>query len=71
MATMPSGREIHSLKPYVPPALEASVLEGMRAPPSSVDNYGEDASSDEEVAQDPVGAFPGTRTDYAGSGSYY
>lgn len=72
MATMPSGREIHSLKPYVPPALESSVLESMHAPPVSADNYGDDASSDDEpVAQDPVGAFPGTRADYAGSGSYY
>lgn len=72
LATMPSGREVHSLKPYVPPTLDSSVLESMRLPPSSVDNYGRaSSSSDEDVARDPVGAFPGTRGDYSGSGSYY
>jgi hypothetical protein len=72
MATMPSGREVHSLKPYIPPTLDSSVLEGMRAPPDSVDDYGKDASSEEEeVVRDPVGAFPGTKPEYSGSGSYY
>lgn len=72
MATMPSGREVHSLKPYVPPTLDASAIESMRAPPSLADDYGKDASSDEEeVAHDIVGAFPGTRADYSGSGNYY
>lgn len=65
MASMPSGREIHSMKPFVPPALDTSVLEAMRAPPDRVDDYGSAASSDEEgEAQTPVGAFPGTKTDY-------
>jgi hypothetical protein len=71
MATMPSGREVHSLKSYIPPTLDSSILESMRAPPGSNDDYGKDASSDEEVAHDPVGAFPGTRAEYSGSGSYY
>jgi hypothetical protein len=74
MATMPSGREIHSLKPFMPPILEASVLENMRAPPDRTDDYRGNASSDEdEGAQDPVGAFPGTKQDYSGPGSsnYY
>lgn len=72
MATMPSGREVHSLKPFVPPTVESSVLENIRAPPGEADDYGKDASSDdEEMARDPVGAFPGTKTDYSGSGSYY
>lgn len=72
MASMPSGREIHSLKPWVPPVLDASLLENMRAPPDRADDYAGDESSDEErPVQEPVGAFPGTKGDYSGSGSYY
>jgi hypothetical protein len=70
MATMPSGREIHSLKPFVPPVLETSILESMRALPDRTDDYGGEASSDEDGdAQGPVGAFPGTKQDYSGAGS--
>ena len=72
IATMPSGREIHSLKSYVPPTLDQSVLESTRAPPSSTDEYGRNSSSGEEdTAKDPVGAFPGTREDYSSSTNYY
>jgi len=72
MSSMPSGREIHTLKPFTPPTLESSILETMRAPPDRVDDYGGNASSDEEGEdQDPVGAFPGTKDDYAGSSKYY
>lgn len=71
MATMPSGREIHSLKPYVFPTLESSALENMRAPPGAVDDYGKDDSSGDEEAPNVVGAFPGTQANYSGSGSYY
>lgn len=74
MGTIPSGREIHSLKPFIPPVLENSVLESMRAPPDRTDDYGGDGSSDEdEDAQGLVGAFPFTKQDYssAGSSNYY
>ncbi|KAI9052765.1 hypothetical protein LZ554_003038 [Drepanopeziza brunnea f. sp. 'monogermtubi'] len=72
LASMPSGREIHSLKPWTPPVLDTSILENMRAPPDRVDDYDSDRSSEDESArQEPVGAFPGTRGDYARSGSYY
>ncbi|KAH6670432.1 hypothetical protein B0J14DRAFT_96686 [Halenospora varia] len=72
MASMPSGREIHSLKPFVPPTLEVSVLESMRAPPDRADDYGSDLSSDDERnEQEPVGAFPGTKGDYSSSSNYY
>ena len=72
MATMPSGRDMHSLKPYIPPTLDASVLGNMRAPPSLIDDHGEGASSEDEgVVHDPVGAFPGTRAEYSGSDGYY
>lgn len=73
MASMPSGREIHSLKAFETPNLDSSLLESMRAPPDRTDDYGSDGSSDEGESQDPVGAFPGTKDDYsrASSSNYY
>ncbi|KAF4628523.1 hypothetical protein G7Y89_g9631 [Cudoniella acicularis] len=72
MSSMPSGREIHSLKPFVPAVLDVSVLEGMRAPPDQADNYGSELSSEEEGEDpEPVGAFPGTKGDYSGNSNYY
>jgi hypothetical protein len=65
MAAMPSGREIYSVKTYIPPVLEPSVLEEMRAPPDGVDDYGSESSEEErEEENEPVGAFPGTKQDY-------
>jgi hypothetical protein len=74
MAAMPSGREIYSLKAYVPPVLEPSVLEGMRAPPDRVEDYGSESSDEDgEEGNEPVGAFPGTKQDYGSESSrnYY
>lgn len=71
MSSMPSGREIHSLKPYTPPVLDSSILESMRALPDRIDDYGGDASSGEEETPEPVGAFPGTKGDYSSSNNYY
>ncbi|KAK4230570.1 hypothetical protein QBC38DRAFT_469093 [Podospora fimiseda] len=73
LAQMPSGREIHSIKPYQPPQLEPDVLEAMRAPPDRSDDSGDYPSSDEETAvEPPVGAFPGTHGDYrTGTPNYY
>lgn len=72
MATMPSGREIHTLKTFIPPAIDSSILEAMRAPPDRTDDYGGDGSSDEDApTHDPVGAFPGTQEDYSSSSNYY
>ncbi|KAH6724570.1 hypothetical protein BKA61DRAFT_32508 [Leptodontidium sp. MPI-SDFR-AT-0119] len=72
VASMPSGREIYTLTPWNQPTLDTTILENMRAPPDRTDDYGSDVSSDQEnQQQDPVGAFPGTKGDYAGSGSYY
>jgi hypothetical protein len=69
---MPSGREIHTLKPFALPVLDVSILESMRAPPDRADTYGSGASSDEDRdEQAPAGAFPGTKDNYSGSGSYY
>ncbi|EAQ93354.1 hypothetical protein CHGG_01589 [Chaetomium globosum CBS 148.51] len=53
LAQMPSGREIHSIKPFQPPLLSAEVLEAMRAPPDRSDEFGNYPSSDEETALAP------------------
>jgi len=71
LAAMPSGRDIQSVHTYVPPSLEWSVLEGMRAPPDHVDDYGEQSSDEDMEIPEPVGAFPGTKEDYASSSKYY
>lgn len=84
LATIPSGREIHSLQPYVPPALDAATLAEMRAPPEGDGVAGEggaDSSDDEIVGagdgtKGMAGAFPGTGGDYGtasrtGTPAYY
>lgn len=67
LAQMPSGREIHSIKPFQPPVLDISSLDAMRAPPDRSDDLGDDQSSGDEgtlVDSNPVGAFPGTHGEY-------
>lgn len=65
LAQMPSGREIHSVRPWQPPSLDSGTLEAMRAPPDRADEVGGELSSDDEtLAGTPVGAFPGTQGDY-------
>ncbi|KAI1799799.1 hypothetical protein F4811DRAFT_73078 [Daldinia bambusicola] len=76
LASLPSGRDMHTIKPYQPPEMSRESLEGMRAPPDGPDNYlGEEESSDEEGAAvaAPVGAFPGTHEEYRSEStrSYY
>lgn len=77
LAGLPSGREIHSIKPYEAPELSRATLEAMRAPPDQDDDYGHGGSSsdDEEKAArtGPVGAFPGTQEHYRSDSarSYY
>jgi hypothetical protein len=72
LAQMPSGREIHSIKPFQPPVLDAATLEAMRAPPERSDEFENYPSSDDETLADPVGAFPGTSGDYrTGTPNYY
>ena len=64
LSTMPSGREYHTPKPYIIPALQEDAIVRMRAPPDPGDVFEgeEDDSADEEerAGQPPVGAFPGT-----------
>lgn len=71
---MPSGRDIHSIRPFELPSLDASVLEAMRAPPERSDNFEDivDSSDDDTAVENgPAGAFPGTSADYSGKGNYY
>ena len=65
---MPSGRDVHSTKHFLPSTLEAETLEQMRAPPGRSGNVSgySDSSSDEdgnasESTQLP-GAFPSAST---------
>ncbi|RFU29195.1 hypothetical protein B7463_g7126, partial [Scytalidium lignicola] len=69
LRTMPSGREIHSIKTFVPPDLDSHILQTLRAPPDRSDDFEKDSSDEEGAALDPVGAFPGTKGDYLKSGN--
>ncbi|KAK8050659.1 pH-response regulator protein palC [Apiospora phragmitis] len=77
LSGLPSGREIHSIKPYEAPKLSAQSLEAMRAPPDRIDDSGEEPLSsdeDEKAAKiPPPGAFPGTQDQYRreSTRSYY
>ncbi|KAK8213489.1 hypothetical protein M8818_002791 [Zalaria obscura] len=76
LASMPSGREYHTPKPFVAPSLEPDVLARMRAPPDPEDDgfRGNEEDSDDEnttTPSDPVGAFPGTRQHYEAGSNYY
>jgi hypothetical protein len=80
LSKMPSGREIHTVKPYEPPALSSDALDAMRSAPDR-DDYVDDMSSDEDLGggpSAPVGAFPGTEGNYGresksslGGSTYY
>ncbi|KAL8685921.1 MAG: hypothetical protein Q9218_007466, partial [Villophora microphyllina] len=77
LAGMPSGREIHTLKPYVPPELDADLLERMRAPPDSQDERaaadgGGDSSDDEASIKNGLpGAFPSRSASSHADSEYY
>ncbi|KAL8635143.1 MAG: hypothetical protein Q9228_007338, partial [Teloschistes exilis] len=76
LAGMPSGREIHTSKSYVPPELDADILDKMRAPPDPLDERGmddDDESSDEDEAIENrlPGAFPGRSNGSHADSEYY
>jgi len=75
LASMPSGREYHTPKPYQIPALDEDVIARMRAPPDPTESAFQSteaySDSDEETLADPVGAFPGTKADYRANTSYF
>jgi hypothetical protein len=74
LATMPSGREYHIPQEYTIPELGEDELAKMRAPPDPVDldlyKDDDDSASDDEQL-DPVGAFPGTGSEYRASKNQY
>lgn len=79
IANMPSGREVHPTKPYVPPKLDDDILARMRAPPEAakVDLMAgdDDSSSNDEDGKGQIslpGAFPGSSAaTYLHDNSYY
>ena len=76
LATMPSGRDVHTPKTYVPTSLAEDILIKMRAPPDEEEltadaSRGSDSEDEDRKAQDPVGAFPGTKGQYTGGDSSY
>ncbi|CAJ2501192.1 Uu.00g040450.m01.CDS01 [Anthostomella pinea] len=76
LSGLPSGRNMHTVKPYQLAELGREALEAMRAPPDRTDDYGgEQLSSDDDertAVGTPVGAFPGTHEEYrSGSARSY
>lgn len=69
LASMPSGREIHSSPTYVAQELETDVLERLRAPPDAENAraLAKDDDSSEDEAQ--VDGLPGTFPSGVASGS--
>ncbi|KAL8945947.1 MAG: hypothetical protein Q9222_007591, partial [Ikaeria aurantiellina] len=78
LASMPSGREIHSTTLYVPPQLDGNILEKMRAPPDPDEARAVMADDDEDSSDDDLstentvpGSFPSKSTGSAGASEYY
>ena len=75
LSGMPSGREIHTPKPYVPPSLDEDTLTKMRAPPDDDDTRTLVADSDDSGGEAPQsrGRTSGSYPDSSGTGggSYY
>ncbi|KAG6020890.1 hypothetical protein E4U19_006094 [Claviceps sp. Clav32 group G5] len=61
LTKMPSGREVHTVKPYEPSVLDREEVNAMRSQPVGEEDIADDASSDEEKGpSNAPGAFPGT-----------
>ncbi|KAL8709236.1 MAG: hypothetical protein Q9220_005979 [cf. Caloplaca sp. 1 TL-2023] len=77
LASMPSGREIHSTTLYVPPELDADILEKMRAPPDPDEARAlmadDEDSSDNDPSTDKIvpGTFPSNSAGNIGASEYY
>ena len=73
---MPSGRDVHSAKPFIPPSLDDEALSKLRMTPDREqveDAMGGDDSDDEVGEGRPSalpGSFPGSST-AASSGELY
>ncbi|KAI6250899.1 pH-response regulator protein [Erysiphe necator] len=64
IAMMPSGREIHSLKPFIPPVIEASILESLKSSDSS-DELAEESESVDSKACSEI------QSNYSCGGGYF
>lgn len=77
VASLPSGRDMHSIKPFVAPLLDEAVLTRMQAPPDedelrAGERAGDDSSDDGRGdGSTPVGAFPGTSNAYGTGEGYF
>ena len=76
VANMPLGRDIHSMRVFVPPTLDEESLARMRAPPEREAEdgaIGDDDSSDEERGgkTSTPGAFPGETGNAFNDSPYY
>ena len=77
MASMPSGREYHTPKPFSPHSLDASLLARLRAPIDPHHNAfrgDEEESGDEAMPREPAvvpGAFPGAAASGNSGTAYY
>jgi hypothetical protein len=69
LASMPSGREYHTTKMFVVPALDEDALVRMRAPPDPSEVFaGDEEDSADEDERTAPGAFP--TADSSGTGYY-
>ncbi|KAI1811430.1 pH-response regulator protein palC [Poronia punctata] len=65
LSSLPSGRDMHTIKPYQPPQLSRQALESMRALPDRPDDCADQLSSDDdERAATLVGAYPSSDGNY-------
>lgn len=77
LANLPLGRDVHQTKVYEPPALDADILERMRAPPDEdgASSLFENDSSGDEVPSKSnnnlPGAFPSNTMDSSHGRDYY
>ena len=78
VANMPTGREVHQIKPYMPPTLDEDTLASLRAPPDRLlegKTMGDDDSSSEEEGvkgeSSLPGAFPGSSATSTRDNVYY
>lgn len=68
LASMPSGREYHTTKMWIVPALDEDSIVRMRAPPDHSEGFrGEEDDSADEDQRTAPGAFPA----HPASTSYY
>ena len=74
VASMPSGRDIHSAKLFTAPSLDLDALSRMRAPPDADAMDADDDSGSEEGEKSQAslpGAFPGSSSTTSNDNSYY